>query len=61
MIERMTPNDYETQTRDRNEIADILTKAVVRHLTQPTVKNSQPNSPNSSHVGLSSSRNDRSL
>lgn len=57
----MTSDDYENQTRDRNEIAEILAKAVVRYLTETNTKNNPPNSSNTSHVGLSSSRNDRSL
>ena len=46
--------------RQIDEITNILAKAVVRHLTAQTYP-SEKDSPKDSHVGLSSSANDRSL
>jgi len=49
-----------SESAQQEEVADILAKGVVRMLTTHT-KASENNSPNLSHVGLSSSPNDRSL
>ncbi len=57
----MKHSESESAERNRQEIAEILSKAVVRYLTNSPPKDFSKNSPIVSHVGLSSSLNDRSL
>ncbi|GAA5509211.1 hypothetical protein Rcae01_04710 [Novipirellula caenicola] len=52
--------DATVTERQVDEIIDILAKAVVRHLTAHS-NHLEKDSPKVSHVGLSSSANDRSL
>jgi len=48
-------------TQQRETIIDILTKGVVRYLTDAQSPDTPLNSPDSPQDGLSSSRTDRSL
>lgn len=57
----MKHSECESAESNRDEIAEILAKAVVRYLTSQPLEESSTNSPIVSHVGLSSSSNDRSL
>jgi hypothetical protein len=57
----MQSPDDETVRRDREEIAEILAKAVVRQLTCEPAATSFDNSPEIVNLGLSSSENHRSL
>ncbi|MEO1615577.1 MAG: hypothetical protein AAFV88_06995 [Planctomycetota bacterium] len=55
----MPEAEHESNTLRMEAIADILAKGVVRMFTPPN--SSEKDSPNVSHVGLSSLANDRSL
>jgi len=57
----MQPLEDENLRQSREEIAEILAKAVVRQLTREPVETSLDNSPENANLGLSSSENHRSL